>query len=161
MGKHVALPALATAGGAAAFVLRRWQLASAYDEETQLFRSGAPATFALAGLLILLALIFLLSVRGKKGEGPRDFLPAFRCPSPAFMAGMAASAFLFFGAGALTLMEGTSRLSQWRVDPSSVPLTRKAAISWSISPATRMMSAWPFWTSSEAPGSGITPVAAS
>ena len=128
MGKHVALPALATAGGAAAFVLRRWQLASAYDEETQLFRSGAPATFALAGLLILLALIFLLSVRGKKGEGPRDFLPAFRCPSPAFMAGMAASAFLFFGAGALTLMEGTSRLSQWRVDPSSVPLTYPAAL---------------------------------
>ena len=126
MGKHVALPLLALAGGLAAFVLRRWQLVSAYDPETRLFRPGAPATLFLAGLLVLLALVFLLL--GWKKGGPRDFLPAFRCPSPIFMAGMTASAFLFLGAGLLTLMEGMDRLALWRLAPSSTPLTYPAAL---------------------------------
>ena len=34
MRKDIVLPALAAAGGAAGFVLRRWQLASAYQPET-------------------------------------------------------------------------------------------------------------------------------
>ena len=127
MGKHVTLPALAVAGGLAAFVLRRWQLASAYDAETQLFRSGSPATYALVGLVAVLALIFLPAVR-KKGERPRDFLPAFHCPSPLFMAGMAVSAFLFLGAGVLTLMEGMDQFTLWRTDPSSAPLTSPVSL---------------------------------
>ena len=73
MGKHVALPALATAGGAAAFVLRRWQLASAYDAETQLFRSGSPASPLEQGFQILqprkilLNLLVPLHVHHKNG----------------------------------------------------------------------------------------------
>ena len=127
MGKYVALPALSVAGGLTAFVLRRWQLASAYDAETQLFRSGSPATYTLVCLVALLALVFLLTVR-KKGDTPQDFLPAFRCPSPLFMAGMAAAAFLFLGASALTLMEGMDQLSLWRADPASTPLTYPASL---------------------------------
>ena len=127
MRKDIVLPALAVAGGAAAFGLRRWQLVSAYDPETQLFRSGAPATSMLVGLAVLLALAFLLSVR-KKGDGPDDFLPAFRCPSSLFMAGMAASAFLFLGAGVLTVLEGMAQLAQWRLSPSSTMLTEPISL---------------------------------
>ena len=47
MRKDIFLPALAVAGGAAGFFLRRWQLASAYLPETGLFVHGAPATLAL------------------------------------------------------------------------------------------------------------------
>ena len=43
MRKDIFLPALAVAGGAAGFFLRRWQLASAYLPETGLFVHGAPA----------------------------------------------------------------------------------------------------------------------
>ena len=127
MGKHTALPALALAGGLAAFGLRRWQLLSAYDPETRLFRADAPATLALTALLALLALAFLL-LTVKRGDGPLDFLPAFRCPSPLFMTGQAASAFLFFGAGVLTLLEGMSSLTLWRTSAASIPLTYPAAL---------------------------------
>ena len=54
MRKNIILPALAVAGGAAGFLLRRWQLASAYQPETGLFVPGAPATWALLGLTALL-----------------------------------------------------------------------------------------------------------
>ena len=56
MRKDITLPILALAGGAAGFLLRRWQLASAYLPETGLFLRGAPSTYALAGLFALLAL---------------------------------------------------------------------------------------------------------
>ena len=128
MGKHIVLPALAVAGGLAALALRLWQLRAAYDPATQLFRSGALPTRLLLVLLLLLALALLLGLRGIGRAAPRDFLPAFRCPSPAFMAGMAASAFLFLGAGLLTLLEGLDCLTLWRADPASVPLTYPAAL---------------------------------
>ena len=54
MRKNIILPALAVAGGAAGFLLRRWQLASAYQPDTGLFVHGAPATGALLGLTALL-----------------------------------------------------------------------------------------------------------
>lgn len=121
MRKDILLPGIALAGGVVGFGLRMMQLSQAYDPETQLFRSGSPLTFALLGLVTLLALLFLL-VR-KQAHSPDDFLSAFRAPLPFHMAMMAASAFLFFGAGVLGLLEGLETLSFWRLDPESSMIT--------------------------------------
>jgi len=121
MRKDILLPSLALAGGAAGFGLRLLQMSRVYDPETQLFRPGSPLTFALLGLVLLLALLFLLP--GKALRSPDDFLPAFRAPTPFHMTIMAASAFLFFGAGVLGLLEGLEKLSLWRLSPESFLVT--------------------------------------
>lgn len=126
MRKDILLPGLAVGGGAACLVLRQWQLRSAYDAGTQLFSHGAPATYALLLLTVLLGAALAALVQG--GKGPSDFLSAFRCPSPLYMAGMAASAFLFLAAGALGLMCGLDELTLWRLDPKGHLLTYPAAL---------------------------------
>ena len=126
MRKDILLPGLAAAGGAACLALRQWQLASAYDAEKQLFAHGAPATYALLLLTAALAAALVLLVQG--GGGTPDFLSAFRCPAPLYMAGMAAAAFLFLGAGVLGLLYGLDELALWRADPKGHLLTYPAAV---------------------------------
>ena len=121
MRKDILLPGLAVGGGALGFLLRRWQWASAYDGEFLLFRSGAPATLALLGSILLLS--FLLLVFSAGGAGADDFLPAFFCPSSAYMAGMAASCFLFLGAGLLGILNGMELLTLSRTAPELMPMT--------------------------------------
>lgn len=121
MRKDIVLPALAAAGGAAGFVLRRWQLASAYVPETGLFVRGAPATLALLGLAGLLILAFALLVQGD-GEGPEDFLPAFGCPEAGQMTVLAAAGLLMMLSGALGLKEGLAGLQMWRTAPELYPM---------------------------------------
>lgn len=126
MRKDILLPGLAAAGGAVGLGLRRWQLASAYDAHTRLFAHGAPATWALLALLAVLLLLLAALIRG--GGRPADFLSASRCPASPYMAGMAAGAFLYFGAGVLGLLEGMSTLGLWRMDPGSYQLTYPGAL---------------------------------
>ncbi|NBI10209.1 hypothetical protein D1641_09320 [Colidextribacter sp. OB.20] len=126
MRKDIFLPSLALAGGIGGFFLRRWQLASAYVPETGLFTRGAPATFALLGLLALLALAFALLTRHK--EGPEDFLPAFRSPEAGQMAALVISWLLMTLAGSLGMMAGFKGLRLWRAAPDmyqlSVPVSQ-------------------------------------
>lgn len=122
MRKDITLPALALAGGVVGFLLRRWQLASAYVPETGLFVRGAPATYALLGLIGLLALAFALGVRGGK-EGPEDFLPAFGCPEAGQMTVLAAAGLLLMLSGALGLKDGLAGLQLWRTAPELYPMT--------------------------------------
>lgn len=126
MRKDIALPALAAAGGAAGFVLRRWQLASAYVPETGLFIHGAPATYALLGLTGLLILAFALGIRGDK-EGPEDYLPAFGCPEAGQMTVLAASGLLMMLAGALGLKDGLAVFQMWRAAPEAYPFSNAGA----------------------------------
>lgn len=121
MRKDVVLPALAAAGGAAGFLLRRWQLYRAYVPETGLFVHGDPATFALLGLTGLLAVAFALLVQ-EKGEGPEDFLPAFGSPEAGQMTVLAAAGLLLMLAGALGLKDGLAALQLWRASPELYPL---------------------------------------
>ena len=121
MRKDILLPGLAAVGGGACLALRFWQLSSAYNTQTQLFAHGAPATYALLALALALALVLMLLLRG--GEQPKEFLDAYRCPAPLYMAGMAASAFLFFGAGVLGLLYGLEELNLWRSAPEGHLLT--------------------------------------
>jgi len=126
MRKDVVLPALSVVGGVAGFLLRRWQLASAYQPETGLFAHGAPATCALLGLFALLALAFLALV-WKKTEGGDDFLPAFGSPDAGQMAVLAAAGLLLLAAGALGVKEGLSGFQLWRAAPELYRLSNPAA----------------------------------
>lgn len=124
MRKDVALPALALAlaGGAAGFFLRRWQLNSAYRPDTGLFIHGAPATYALLGLTALLAGLFLLLLREKR-EGLDDFLPAFGSPGAGQMTLFAAAWVLMGLAGALGMLDGFKTLRLWRASPGAYQLS--------------------------------------
>ena len=126
MKKNIALPALALAGGAAGFFLRRWQLASAYVPETGLFVHGAPATYALLGFAVLLAAAVLLLLREKR-EGIDDFLPAFGSPGAVQMALLAAAGILMFFSGIIGMREGFWDLRLWRADPALYQLSTSAS----------------------------------
>lgn len=120
MRKDVFLPALALVGGGAGFFLRRWQLATAPDPETQLFRM-VPATPALLLLGGVLALLFLLLVRG--GKQAEDYPAAFRCPSAFYATLMAAGGLLFIGAASLGALEFHGGLILWRqVEGRTLPV---------------------------------------
>lgn len=126
MRKALILPCLAVGAGALGFGLRRWQLISGYDPDTQLFAAGHPAAVLLALLTAGLVLAAPLLLRGIKV--PEDAAPPFRCPSPAYMAMMAASALLLLGSGVLGLLEGMEELALWRMDPTARVITYPAAV---------------------------------
>ena len=65
MRKEILLPAVAVAGGGAGFVLRRWELATAFEADTGLPIPGAPATLALIALSVAMAAVLALLCRGK------------------------------------------------------------------------------------------------
>lgn len=122
MRKDTALPALALAGGAAGFFLRRWQLDSAYRPDTQLFAHGAPATYALLGLTALVAVLLLILLRERR-EGLDDFLPAFGSPGAGQMTLFAAAWILLAAAGGLGIMDGFQILRLWRASPEMYQLS--------------------------------------
>lgn len=126
MRKDICLPLLALGGGAGGFLLRRWQLASAYQPETGLFTRGAPSTLALLGLIALLALAFALLVQGGQ-KAPEDFLPAFASPEAGQTAVLAAAGLLLMIAGALGLRDGLVQLQLWRSAPGMYQLSSPAA----------------------------------
>ena len=105
MRKEILLPAVAIAGGAAGFALRRWELATAFEADTGLPIDGAPATMALIVLSVVMAVVLALLCRGK--------YPAFTGYDQAFQAkGNTAyatagilSAFLLLAAAALLVYE--------------------------------------------------------
>lgn len=126
MRKDIALPTLALAGGAAGFILRRWQLASAYVPETGLFVHGAPSTLVLMGLAGLAILAFAVLVQGS-GEEPEDFLPAFACPETGQMTVLAAAGLLLMLSGALGLKEGLTEFQLWRAAPELYPVANPSS----------------------------------
>ena len=102
---------MALCGGAAGFCLRKWQWLSAYDRKTELFMDGAIATYALLGLLAVLAVSFLLAV-GRTNREKITLPPA--CPDPIYMCLMVAGAFLFMVAGVFGLLEGMELMEEYR-----------------------------------------------
>ena len=118
MRKDIALPGLALAGGAACFVLRKWQLSAAFHPETGLFTHGAVSTYALLGVTFVLLLLFLVSLGGCR-KVPEDFLPAFGSPEAGQMTLWAAAGLLMVAAGLVNLMEGAQMLQLWQLTPAA------------------------------------------
>lgn len=117
MKKHIFLPVLAAIGGVLGGSLRFWQRAY-LNQETQLFRPGAPATTALAVFLCALAAAFLLLIR--KSRAPGDYRAAFgRTESVIPMVG---GALLMLAAGALHLLECAQRFPLYRSGADRLPL---------------------------------------
>lgn len=104
MRKEILLPAVAVAGGGAGFVLRRWELATAFEADTGLPIPGAPATLALIALSVAMAAVLALLCRGK--------YPSFTGYDEAFQAkgntlyatAMVLSSFLLLGAAVLMVL---------------------------------------------------------
>lgn len=103
MKKEILLPALAAAGGAAGFALRRWELATAFEPDTGLPIAGMPATYALAavsaGMILALALLGRGEYAGLSGREDDSVFAAVGNSLYAMAALMAA--FLLIGGGAL------------------------------------------------------------
>jgi len=123
MRNHIILPAAALVSGAVGFVLRALQWTAAYDAAQERFVSGSVISMALTALLVIFAVLFLLtSLRC----APKEKQFPLACGDPLYMMLMAAGGFLFFGAGALGLLEGMEQLQLWRSglssDPSSYPI---------------------------------------
>lgn len=84
MRKDISLPAAAVVGGAVGFLLRSWELRTAFDPASQLFIPGTLPTLLLGVLTVVMAALFALVVW--RARPSQDYSAAFRCPSPAYMA---------------------------------------------------------------------------
>lgn len=123
MRKNVLLPGAALLAGIAGFVLRKWELATAFEPDTNLPIFGAPATLVLIAWSVLTAAVLILLTR--RGREDRSFDETFSADgSPLYLTASVVSAFLLLAsAGAevvtypltiqnvLPVEEGGSRLA--------------------------------------------------
>ena len=126
MRKDIILPGLALLGGAAGFALRRWQLASAWRPEAELFTHGAPATLALLGVLgaVLLALLALTLEERRR---PENFLAAFACPQEGQLTVLAAAGLLMAIAGLLGLGDAFGQWQNRALEAAAEPMSSLAS----------------------------------
>lgn len=117
MRKDFVLPALAVVGGAAGFLVRTWQRSSALDPSTNLFIHGAPATWALLGVLLAVAVLAVaLCSGGPTFDG--EEAQAFQCPSTFYMTLMTVAAMGFLASAAAGVPQLMQELQAWQADPS-------------------------------------------
>lgn len=123
MQKNVLLPGAALLAGIAGFALRKWELATAFEPDTNLPIFGAPATLILIAWSALVAAVLILLTR--RGREDRSFDETFSTEgSPLYLTASVVSAFLLLAsAGAevvtypltiqnvLPVEEGGSRLA--------------------------------------------------
>ena len=84
MRKDILLPGVAVVGGAAGFLLRRWELSTAFEPDTGLPVAGAPATWALIALTVVVAAVLAVLCRGTHRVFPGGYDEAFGAPYPRF-----------------------------------------------------------------------------
>ena len=95
MRKDILLPGVAVVGGAAGFLLRRWELSTAFEPDTGLPVAGAPATWALIALTVVVAAVLAVLCRGTHRVFPGGYDEAFGAPNNAlYLTVLVAAAFL-------------------------------------------------------------------
>lgn len=105
MRKDILLPGVAVAGGAAGFLLRRWELSTAFEPDTGLPVAGAPATWALIALTVVVAAVLAVLCRGTHRVFPGGYDEAFGAPNNAlYLTVLVAAAFLMAASGLLTFL---------------------------------------------------------
>ena len=126
MQKRIILPAGALVAGAVGFVLRALQWKICYDPEQERFLTQATVFSSYVGVaFVIFALVFLLAALRAV---PKDAKFPLTCSEPLYMMLMAAGGFLFFGAGALGLLEGMEQLQLWRAGLIAVPASYPASL---------------------------------
>ena len=123
MHNRIILPVSAVIAGTAGFVLRAIQWKTDYDALEERFLSHSPITLAVGVIFAVFAFMFLMSALKCV---PKQCRFPLTCADPLYMMLMAAGGFLFFGAGALGLLEGMEQLKMWGsglvVVPASYPM---------------------------------------
>lgn len=120
---RIILPAGALMAGAAGFVLRALQWKTDYDALEERFLSHGPITPALVIIFAVFTFTFLMTTLK---FAPKQVSFPLVCRDPLYMMLMASGGFLFFGAGALGLLEGMEQLKLWGsglvIVPASYPM---------------------------------------
>lgn len=125
MRNHIILPTAALLAGAVGFALRALQWKVYYDPAQERFLSHTTILSPVGIVFTLFVLSFLLS--SLKVSSEKKKLP-LTCPDSLYMMLMAAGGFLFFGAGALGLLEGMEQLQLWRSGLSSAAASYPMAL---------------------------------
>lgn len=125
MRNHFILPAAALVAGAAGFVLRLRQWSTCYDPLEERFVSGSAIGMAVVLIFAVFAVMFLVA---SLKCAPKEQKFPLVCGDPLFMMLMAAGGFLFFGAGALGLLEGMELMQLWRSGLITVAASYPAAL---------------------------------
>lgn len=106
MRKEIILPAVAVTGGIAGFLVRRWELATAFEPDTGLVIPHMPATCAMLGLSAAVTLVLALLCRGKHNSFAGGYDQAFDARgNTLYITATVLSAFLLLGAAAFTALD--------------------------------------------------------
>ena len=102
MRKEIVLPSLAVGGGIVGLLLRRWELATAFEADTGLVTPNMPSTWALIIWSALLAAAFILLCRGKHRSFAGGYDAAFAAKgNTVYITAMVLAAFLLLASAVL------------------------------------------------------------
>ena len=105
MRKEIVLPSLAVGGGIVGLLLRRWELATAFEADTGLVTPNMPSTWALILWSAVLAVVFILLCRGKHRPFAGGYDAAFAAKgNTVYVTAMVLSAFLLLASAVLNYM---------------------------------------------------------
>lgn len=105
MRKEIVLPSLAVGGGIVGLLLRRWELATAFEADTGLVTPNMPSTWALIIWSALLAAAFILLCRGKHRPFAGGYDAAFAAKgNTVYVTAMVLAAFLLLASAVLNYM---------------------------------------------------------
>ena len=105
MRKEIVLPSLAVGGGIVGLLLRRWELATAFEADTGLVTPNMPSTWALIIWSAVLAVVFILLCRGKHRPFAGGYDAAFAAKgNTVYVTAMVLAAFLLLASAVLNYM---------------------------------------------------------
>ena len=105
MRKEIVLPSLAVGGGIVGLILRRWELATAFEADTGLVTPNMPSTWALIIWSAVLAVVFILLCRGKHRPFNGGYDAAFAAKgNTVYVTAMVLGGFLLLASAVLNYM---------------------------------------------------------
>ena len=105
MRKEIVLPSLAVGGGIVGLLLRRWELATAFEADTGLVTPNMPSTWALIIWSAVLAVVFILLCRGKHRPFAGGYDAAFAAKgNTVYVTAMVLGGFLLLASAVLNYM---------------------------------------------------------